>query len=73
MLFDRGQDLQVPEVVPFRLTHNLVKAMGVLGYNGLFTNTCEITMSVMLQNKEALLSVFQTLANSYHKPGVSSK
>jgi serine/threonine-protein kinase ATR len=63
MLFDIGSVLAVPEVVPFRLTHNLVDAMGILGYTGTFTVTCEITMNVLLQNKDALTSVFQTLGN----------
>ena len=64
MLFDKGKDLNVPELVPFRLTPNLVDAMGILGYHGTFTKTCEITLTVMLQNKEALISVFETLINS---------
>lgn len=34
MLFDKGQQLNVPEIVPFRLTQNLVDGMGVLGYEG---------------------------------------
>ncbi|KAG2194555.1 hypothetical protein INT47_006514 [Mucor saturninus] len=63
MLFDIGSGLNVPEVVPFRLTQNLVDAMGVLGYAGTFTVTCDITMAVLLQNKDALTSVFQTLGN----------
>lgn len=60
-----GSGLSVPEVVPFRLTHNLVDAMGILGYTGTFTVTCEITMNVLLQNKDALTSVFQTLGNTW--------
>jgi phosphatidylinositol kinase/protein kinase (PI-3 family) len=63
MLFDSGRDLPVPECVPFRLTHNLVGAMGVLGYKGLFQHTCEITLSVLLSNKDSLISVFQTYIN----------
>ncbi|KAI7901832.1 uncharacterized protein BX663DRAFT_552745 [Cokeromyces recurvatus] len=60
MLFGKGQKLPVPELVPFRLTHNLVDAMGVLGHKGLFQNICEATYSVLLENKESLLSVFRT-------------
>lgn len=63
MLFDQGASLNVPECVPFRLTQNLIDAMGPTGYKGTFTRTCEITMNVLLLNKEALLSVFSTLAN----------
>ncbi|CAO3656941.1 unnamed protein product [Mucor hiemalis] len=65
MLFDQGRVLAIPEVVPFRLTHNLVDAMGITTYKGTFTSTCDITMNVMLQNKDALTSVFKTLVNSW--------
>lgn len=71
MIFDKGALLTVPECVPFRLTHNLVDAMGILGYNGVFAKTCETTMSVMLKNKEALLSIFQTLTNNWDLKEVS--
>lgn len=65
MLFDQGLGLQIPEVVPFRLTHNLVDAMGPTTYKGTFTTTCDITMNVMLQNKDALQGVFKTLINTW--------
>lgn len=69
MLFDLGLGLAVPEVVPFRLTNNLIDAMGVLGYKGLFTTTCEQTMDVLLRNKDALMSVFQTLGTCWSLEG----
>lgn len=61
MLFELGLKLAVPELVPFRLTHNLVDAMGIQGYKGLFTSTCKITFNVLLKNGDALTSVFETL------------
>ena len=33
-LFDRGRTFEVPEQVPFRLTHNIVDGMGVMGVEG---------------------------------------
>jgi phosphatidylinositol kinase/protein kinase (PI-3 family) len=33
-LFDKGQTFEKPEVVPFRLTHNMIDAFGAYGYNG---------------------------------------
>ena len=36
MLFERGQQLRVPETVPFRLTQNMVQAMGPTGTEGPF-------------------------------------
>ncbi|KAG1499681.1 hypothetical protein G6F47_004794 [Rhizopus delemar] len=77
MLFDKGLRLTVPEVVPFRLTHNLVDAMGVLGYEGQYRKTCEVTLQVLLNNREALIGVFQTLFNEWSspkaKPGMKNK
>jgi serine/threonine-protein kinase ATR len=35
-LFEKGKDLKIPEVVPFRLTHNMVQAMGPTGTEGPF-------------------------------------
>ena len=59
LLFNNGKSLQVPEVVPFRLTHNLIDVMGVTGYEGHFRKTCEITLQVMRNNREELLSVLK--------------
>ena len=33
---DQGENFAVPELVPFRLTHNMVFAMGPLGVEGLY-------------------------------------
>jgi serine/threonine-protein kinase ATR len=33
-LFDKGQTFEKPEVVPFRLTQNMIDAFGAYGYNG---------------------------------------
>jgi serine/threonine-protein kinase ATR len=33
-LFEKGQSFEVPERVPFRLTHNIIDAMGISGYEG---------------------------------------
>jgi serine/threonine-protein kinase ATR len=33
-LFDKGQTFEKPEVVPFRLTHNMIDAFGAYGFNG---------------------------------------
>lgn len=34
-IFNKGAELDVPEVVPFRLTHNMIDAMGPTGYEGI--------------------------------------
>lgn len=60
-LFNRGESFAVPEVVPFRLTHNMVHAMGPLGVDGLFRKCCEITLKVLQEQNEPLMSVLKPL------------
>ncbi|KAK0088729.1 hypothetical protein PV325_010836 [Microctonus aethiopoides] len=56
-LFNRGETFQWPERVPFRLTHNMVDAMGPLKYEGPFRKSCEITMRILRQETSTLISV----------------
>uniref|UniRef100_A0A336KU49 Serine/threonine-protein kinase ATR n=1 Tax=Culicoides sonorensis TaxID=179676 RepID=A0A336KU49_CULSO len=58
-LFNRGEQFEWPELVPFRLTHNMVKAMGPLGVDGLYRKCCEITMRVMQTQQNTLKSVLK--------------
>ena len=44
-LFNKGDELKIPEVVPFRLTRNMVQAMGPTGYEGPFRIACEVSNS----------------------------
>lgn len=55
-LFNRGEDFKVPEKVPFRLTHNMINAMGPTGFDGPFRKACEHTLRVIRNNKESLLN-----------------
>ncbi|CAL5040806.1 unnamed protein product [Urochloa decumbens] len=59
-LFDRGLLLDKPEVVPFRLTQNMIDGLGITGYEGIFLKVCEITLSVLRTHKEALMTVLET-------------
>ncbi|EPQ58953.1 hypothetical protein GLOTRDRAFT_70000 [Gloeophyllum trabeum ATCC 11539] len=56
-LFERGKLLDVPEKVPFRLTQNVVDGFGVTGVEGVFRIACEITMQLLRDNKDTLMSV----------------
>lgn len=65
--------METPERVPFRLTHNIVDALGVTGPEGyshitllldrtqsvlgLFRIACEITLQILRTNKDCLMSV----------------
>ncbi|UPR01432.1 phosphatidylinositol kinase [Chloropicon primus] len=62
-LFDKGLALEKPEVVPFRLTQNMIDAMGVSGYEGVFRKSCETTLRVLRSNKETLLNVLETFVH----------
>jgi serine/threonine-protein kinase ATR len=58
-LFDKGLSLLRPEIVPFRLTPNMVDAMGLTGVEGTFRRTMEVTMGLLRDNKDTLLSVLE--------------
>ena len=59
-IFHKGRGFAIPEVVPFRLTRNMVDAFGITGVEGAFRRACELTMKIMTENKDALLSVLGT-------------
>lgn len=58
-LFDKGVTLARPEIVPFRLTYNMVDAMGPNGVEGTFRRTMEVTMSLLRDNRDTLMSVLE--------------
>jgi phosphatidylinositol kinase/protein kinase (PI-3 family) len=57
MLFEQGVGLAVPERIPFRLTHNMVDAMGVTGTEGVYRQACESTMAILRGNRDLLVAV----------------
>ncbi|XP_058044288.1 serine/threonine-protein kinase ATR isoform X2 [Ahaetulla prasina] len=59
-LFNKGETFDFPEIVPFRLTHNMVNAMGPMGTEGLFRRACEVTLRLMRNQREPLMSVLKT-------------
>ncbi len=59
-LFDKGLTFEKPEHVPFRLTHNMVDAMGVYGYEGPFRRCSEITLTLLRSNEDALMTILET-------------
>ncbi|OCT80913.1 hypothetical protein XELAEV_18027725mg [Xenopus laevis] len=58
-LFNKGETFEVPEIVPFRLTHNMVNGMGPMGTEGLFRRACEVIMRLMREQRESLMSVLK--------------
>ncbi|VDK40782.1 unnamed protein product [Cylicostephanus goldi] len=57
LIFHKGEYLPVREVVPFRLTRNMVNGFGPTGVEGSFRRSCESTLRVMRENKDTLLTV----------------
>ena len=66
-LFDKGLTFDKPEMVPFRLTHNLVDAFGAYGYNGPFRRCAEITLQLLRNNEDSLMTILETFL---HDPTV---
>ena len=58
-LFNKGETFDWPEVVPFRLSHNMVDAFGPLGVEGPFRISCEVALAVMRKERDVLMSVLR--------------
>ncbi|EDV36459.1 uncharacterized protein Dana_GF12969 [Drosophila ananassae] len=58
-LFNQGELLAYPEVVPFRLTQNMIVAMGPLGVEGSYRKCCEITLRLLKQETKTLMSMLR--------------
>ena len=52
---EQGLTLETPEVVPFRLTQNLIDGCGVAGIEGAFRRTAEVTLAVLRQHRATLV------------------
>lgn len=59
--FDQGRFLSIPELVPFRLTRDIVDGFGVTGVDGLFRKSCERTYSVLQKNYNKVMHVLNIL------------
>lgn len=62
-LFDKGLTFEKPELVPFRLTHNMVDAMGPSGVEGPFRKTAELTYSLLRQHEDTLITILETFVH----------
>lgn len=57
--FEQGKQLPIPELIPFRLTRDLVHGMGVSGVDGVFSESCERTMEVMRNQHEFIENIVE--------------
>ncbi|KAF2678362.1 hypothetical protein K458DRAFT_348412 [Lentithecium fluviatile CBS 122367] len=62
-LFDKGLTFEKPELVPFRLTHNMVDAMGPSGVEGPFRKTAELTYKLLRQHEDTLITILETFVH----------
>lgn len=59
--FEHGKCLSKSELIPFRLTRDLVSALGPSGVEGVYRKSCEKTMDVLRQNKSTILTIVEVL------------
>ncbi|XP_059616266.1 serine/threonine-protein kinase Smg1 isoform X2 [Phlebotomus argentipes] len=57
--FEKGKTLRVPEKIPFRMTQNLEKALGVTGIEGTFRLACENVLKALKRGRETLLTLLE--------------
>ncbi|KAJ1610314.1 FRP1 like and phosphatidylinositol kinase domain-containing protein [Cryptosporidium canis] len=64
-LFGKGFLLEIPEIVPFRLTPNIVIAMGICGVEGAFTGTSISAMSILRSpfNKSLIMTFLEAFVH----------
>ncbi|KAL8700463.1 MAG: hypothetical protein Q9224_000953, partial [Gallowayella concinna] len=55
--FEQGRILPVPEVVPFRLTRDLVDGMGITGTEGVFRRCCEFTLEALRNESYSIMTI----------------
>lgn len=53
--------MPIPELVPFRLTRDVVDGMGVMGVEGVFRRGCEFTLEVMRSEQGSIKSILDVL------------
>ena len=69
-LFDKGATFECAERVPFRLTHNMVDAMGAYGHDGPFRKAAELTQGILRQHEHTLMTALYPFV---HDPTVDQQ
>lgn len=59
--FEAGRILPIPEVVPFRLTRDLVDAMGINRTEGVLRRCCEFTLEALREERESIMTLLNVL------------
>lgn len=61
--FDQGKMLPIPELVPFRLTQNVIDGMGLNGVEGVFRHGCQETLRVLRGGASVIKTVLEVFKN----------
>jgi ataxia telangiectasia mutated family protein len=59
--FEMGRVLPVPEVVPFRLTRDIVDGMGISKTEGVFRRACEFTLDALRKESYSIMTILDVL------------
>jgi ataxia telangiectasia mutated family protein len=59
--FEQGRVLPVPELVPFRLTRDLVDGMGITKTEGVFRRCCEFTLAALRNESYSIMTILDVL------------
>ncbi|KAK9465609.1 hypothetical protein V1512DRAFT_248886 [Lipomyces arxii] len=59
--FEQGRVLPIPELVPFRLTRDVIDGMGISGIEGVFRRCCEFVLQVLRQESDSIMTVLDVL------------
>ncbi|KAJ5098574.1 hypothetical protein N7532_005575 [Penicillium argentinense] len=59
--FEQGRILPIPEVVPFRLTRDLVDGFGITKTEGVFRRCCEFTLEALRKESYSIMTILDVL------------
>ena len=59
--FEGGRVLPVPELVPFRLTRDIVDGMGITKTEGVFRRCCEFTLEALRKEAYSIMTILDVL------------
>lgn len=59
--FETGRILPMPELVPFRLTRDIVDGMGITKTEGVFRRCCEFTLEALREEKDGIMTILNVL------------
>lgn len=55
-IFEKGAKLKIPEIVPFRMTPNIIDAFGIFKEKGVYQRTSEVVLKVLRKNSSNIIS-----------------